>query len=146
VRARATGGCLCGAVRYEVHGPLRDVLTCRCVECRRWSGHVFAASAVRREHLVFVEDRGLRWIDSLESESHARRGFCAECGSSLFWDPPARETMAVAAGSLDEPTGLKLVGHVYVSQAADYDPLPADGLPRYERLAGAPVEAGLGSD
>jgi hypothetical protein len=135
----ATGGCLCGAVRFEVHGPLRDVFTCRCVECRRWSGHVFAASAVRREDLVFLEERGLCWIHSPESESKARRGFCRECGSSLFWDPPRRDTIAVAAGSLDAPTGLKLAGHVYVSQAPDYEELPDDGLPRYERLSGAPV-------
>ena len=142
---RATGGCLCGAVRYEVRGPIRDVFTCRCVECRRWSGHVFAASAARREDIVFLEERGLRWIDSPESESHARRGFCWECGSSLFWDPPRRDTIAVAAGSLDEPTGLRLAGHVYVSQTPDYEPVPDDGLPRYERLSGAPVEAQLKS-
>jgi hypothetical protein len=135
---RASGGCLCGAVTYEVRGPLRDVLTCRCVECRRWSGHVFAATTARREHLALVESRGLRWIASPESESHAERGFCCECGSSLFWDAPGRETVCIAAGSLDEPTGLRLIGHVYVSQTADYDELPEDGLPRYERLTGAP--------
>jgi hypothetical protein len=134
---RATGGCLCGAVRYVVRGPLRDVLTCRCSECRRWSGHVFAATAARREQLELVEERGLRWITSPHSESDARRGFCCECGSSLFWDAPARETVSIAAGSLDEPTGLRLIGHVYVSQKADYDELPSDGLPRYERLAGS---------
>ncbi len=136
----ATGGCLCEAVRYEVRGMLRDVLTCRCAECRRWSGHVFAATAARREQLEVIESRGLRWIESPRSDSRARRGFCCECGSSLFWDAPERETIGIAAGSLDEPTGLRLRGHVYVSQTADYDELPDDGLPRYERLAGAPVD------
>jgi len=136
----ATGRCVCGAVRYEVRGPLRDVLTCHCVECRRWSGHVFAAAAARREHLVMIEGRGLRWAASPASESHARRGFCGECGSSLFWDAPARETISIAAGTLDEPTGLRLLGHVYASQVGDYYELPEDGLPRYERLAGAPSE------
>jgi hypothetical protein len=121
-------------VRYEVRGPLRDVLLCHCVECRRWSGHVFAATAARREHLVLLEDRGLRWIVSPGSESDARRGFCGECGSSLFWDAPARDTISIAAGSLDEPTGLRSVGHVYVSQAGDYYELLEDGLPRNERL------------
>jgi hypothetical protein len=135
---RATGSCLCGAVRYEVRGPLRDVLTCHCVECRRWSGHVFAATATLREHLVIVEPRGLRWVASPASESEARRGFCGECGSSLFWDAPSRDTISVAAGSLDEPTALRLLGHVYVAQAGDYYELPDDGLPRYQRLTGSP--------
>jgi hypothetical protein len=133
---RATGGCLCGAVRFEVRGPLRDVLVCHCVECRRWSGHVWAATSAKQDDVVFVEQRGLRWVVSPESESHARRGFCGECGSSLFWDPPARDTVSISAGALDEPTGLKVVGHVYVSQARDYEPLPEDGLPRAERLRG----------
>jgi hypothetical protein len=130
----ASGRCLCGAVRYEVRGPLRDVLLCHCVECRRWSGHVFAATAARREHLVLLEDRGLRWVASPGSESDARRGFCGECGSSLFWDAPARDTVSIAAGSLDEPTGLRTLGHVYVSQAGDYYELLEDGLPRNQRL------------
>jgi hypothetical protein len=130
----ATGRCLCGAVRYELQGPLRDVLLCHCVECRRWSGHVFAATAVRREHLVLHRSSGLRWIASPESESEARRGFCGECGSSLFWDAPARDTVSIAAGTLDEPTRLHLLGHVYVAQAGDYYELPEDGLPRTRGL------------
>ena len=124
-------------MRYEVRGPLRDVLLCHCVECRRWSGHVFAATAVRREHLALVESGGLGWIASPGSDSKARRGFCRECGSSLFWDAPECDTVSIAAGTLDEPTGLRLLGHVYVSQVGGYYELPEDGLPRYERLSGA---------
>lgn len=134
VATRATGRCLCGAVRFDLQGPLRDVLLCHCVECRRWSGHVFAATAVRREHLLLRQSSALRWIASPESESEARRGFCAECGSSLFWDAPARDTVSVAAGALDEPTRLRVLGHVYVGQAGDYYELPEDGLPRSEGL------------
>ncbi len=130
----ASGRCLCGAVRYEVRGPLRDVLLCHCAECRRWSGHVFAATSAQRDDLVLLESDTLRWVASPESESDARRGFCADCGSSLFWDAPARNTVSIAVGSLDEPTGLTTIGHVYVSQAGDYYELPDDGLPRNERL------------
>ena len=125
-------------MRYEVRGPLRDVLVCHCVECRRWSGHVFAATAARRDDLVLLEAGGLRWIASPRSESRARRGFCGECGSSLFWDAPSRDTVSIAAGTLDQPTGLRLLGHVYVDRAGDYYELPDDGLPRYERLTGSP--------
>jgi hypothetical protein len=120
-------------VKYEVRGPLRDVITCHCVECRRWSGHVFAATAARREHLVLVEGRGLRWIASPASDNDARRGFCGECGSSLFWDAPGNETISIAAGTLDPPTGLRVASHWFVSQAGDYYELPDDGLPRHAR-------------
>jgi hypothetical protein len=131
---RATGTCLCGAVRYEVRGPLRDVLVCHCDECRRWSGHQFAATAAAREDVVLLEERSLRWIASPRSESRARRGFCTECGSSMFWDAPERDTISIAAGTLDPPTGLRVMGHVYTGQAGDYYDLPDDGLPRHVRL------------
>jgi hypothetical protein len=116
----SSGRCLCGAVRYETDAPLRDVELCHCVECRRWHGHVCAATAVARDELRFVSDAALRWIDSPESDAHARRGFCGECGSSLFWDAPDRQTISIAAGTLDEPTGLKTVAQIYTSSAGDY--------------------------
>ncbi len=58
----------------------------------------------------------------------------AACGSSLFWDAPGRATISIAAGSLDEPTGLEVIGHVYVEQAGDYYALPDDGVPLHARL------------
>jgi hypothetical protein len=135
VRPMATGRCLCGAVRYRVEGTLRDVLICHCEECRRWTGHFSANTAARREDLVLIEQSALRWIDSPRSDAHARRGFCAQCGSSLFWDAPDRPTVSIAAGTLDAPTGLKTTAHWYVSQAGDYYDIPADGLPRRELSA-----------
>ena len=131
----ATGRCLCGAVRYQVDGLLRDVLICHCEECRRWHGHVSACTAARREDLVLVESDGLRWIDSPRSDAGARRGFCAQCGSSLFWDAPDRPTVSIAAGTLDETAGLRVIAHWYVSQSGDYYELPDDGLPRHELSA-----------
>jgi hypothetical protein len=127
-----TGRCLCGAVRFEVDGPLRDVILCHCVECRRWHGHLCAATSVRSEELRLVSDAGLRWIDSPESDAHARRGFCGECGSSLFWDAPDRDTISIAAGTLESPTGLKTIAQIYTADAGDYYEIDA-GLHRFER-------------
>jgi len=115
-----TGRCLCGAVRFEVHAPLRDVVLCHCGECRRWGGHVTAMTAAQAGQLRFTADSGLRWIDSPQSAAHARRGFCGECGSSLFWDAPDRETISIAAGALDEPTGLRTTSQICTNDAADY--------------------------
>jgi hypothetical protein len=122
-------------VRYEVRGPLRDVLICHCEECRRWHGHVSASTAVSRGDLAVLDERALRWIQSPRSDAAARRGFCGECGSSLFWDAPGRRTISIAAGTLDAPTGLRVAGHWYVSQAGDYYPPPADAVPHHP-LAG----------
>jgi hypothetical protein len=116
----STGRCLCGAVRYEVDGPLRDVIVCHCVECLRWHGAPCPATAAERDDFRLVEGRALRWIDSPQSDAHARRGFCSECGSSLFWDAPDRTTVSIAAGTLDPPTGLHTVGQIYTTQAPDW--------------------------
>jgi hypothetical protein len=116
----AGGRCLCGAVRFEVDGPLRDVVVCHCGECRRWAGHVWATSSAQRDEVRILGEGALRWIDSPESETHARRGFCGECGSSLFWEAPGRDTISFSAGALDPPTGLRTVKHIYTEYAGDY--------------------------
>jgi hypothetical protein len=115
-----TARCLCGAVRFELEPPLRDVSLCHCVECRRWHGAAAPMTSVSREQLRFVSDTGLRWTDSPDSDAHARRGFCGECGSSLFWDAPDRDTISIAAGALDPPTGLRTTVQIYTHQASDY--------------------------
>jgi hypothetical protein len=125
-----TGRCLCGAVAYEVRGPVRDVVLCHCEECRRWTGTFGAFAAARRTELVLREERALRWASSPASDRGARRGFCGECGSSLFWEPATGETVSIAAGTLDPPTGLRVAGHWYARQAGDWYALPEDGLPR----------------
>jgi hypothetical protein len=113
---RATGGCLCGAVRYEVRGPLRDVVLCHCARCRRIHGHVAAYAACLRDHLALVDERGLRWY---ETEDRAL-GFCMRCGASLFWSAEGRDTMSVAAGSIDPPTGLETIAQIHVGHRGDY--------------------------
>lgn len=127
---RATGRCLCGAVTFEVHGPLRDVVLCHCVECRHWSGTGAGAFSSATDADLVVTGDALTWIASPDSVRAAHRGFCASCGTSLFWKAPALERTGIAAGTLDEPTGLRVAAHIYTHQVADWDTLPEDGLPR----------------
>jgi hypothetical protein len=117
-RPRATGGCLCGAVSYEVRGPLRDVLICHCRFCRRMSTHVGAYSACGPADLHIVSGRKLRWY---RSSPAARRGFCSKCGSALFWEPTPPTHISISAGSLNPPTGLKIKEHIFLAQKADYE-------------------------
>jgi hypothetical protein len=123
----ATGGCLCGAVRYEVRGPLRDVRACHCEQCRRTSGHFVAATAAKTDDLTLTEDKGLRWYRSSDS---AERGFCSECGSSVFWRGVDSPYTAIMAGTMDTPTGLRMVAHIFTQNASDYYGLD-DDLPKF---------------
>jgi hypothetical protein len=116
----ASGRCICGAVAFEFAGTLRDVVLCHCTECRRWAGHAWPATAAPFDELEFSEHRGLRWIDSPDSQHDARRGFCGECGSSLFWQVPGKRGVSIAAGCLDEPTGITTVKQIWTDSAGDY--------------------------
>jgi hypothetical protein len=123
---RATGGCLCGGVRYQVRGPLRPIVACHCTQCRRMTGHFLAATAARSPDLVIEPSDALRWFRASPS---AARGFCATCGSTLFWRADGRDYVSIAAGSIDGPTGLKVVQHIHTADKGDYYSLD-DAIPR----------------
>jgi hypothetical protein len=119
------GGCLCGAVKFSVDGPLRPVVACHCGQCRKATGHHVAATSAARDAVDVTGD--VAWY---QSSAKARRGFCATCGSNLFWDGPG-QNLSIFAGSLDGATGLKLVGHIYCSDKGDYYELD-DDLPKFD--------------
>lgn len=120
-----TGGCLCGGVRYEVRGPLRDVIACHCVQCRRTSGHFVAATACHRDAFTLTASDTLRWYVAV---SGFRRGFCSECGSSLFFEKEGGGRVSIAAGSFDRPQGLRIAAHIFAGEAGDYYKIE-DGVP-----------------
>jgi len=74
------GSCECGAVAFELSGELRPPIACHCTQCRKTSGHYWAATQVDTENLKITKDDGLKWF---RSSDWARRGFCMECGSSV---------------------------------------------------------------
>jgi hypothetical protein len=120
-----SGGCLCGAVRFEVHGSLRPIVMCHCTQCRRVTGHLMAATAARRADLRLLSAGELRWYDS---SAQARRGFCGRCGSTLFWEARDRNYLSIAAGTLDDASGLTIACHIFVADKGAYyditDPAP----------------------
>jgi hypothetical protein len=108
---------MCGAVRYRVSGPLRDVVGCHCSQCRRMTGHYLAATAARLSDFTVLSPAELRWY---EASREARRGFCGRCGSTLFWAAHGRDYVSIAAGSLDDATGLKIDCHIFVKDKGAY--------------------------
>ena len=112
-----SGSCLCGAVAFEVSGPLRNALGCHCSQCRKMTGHYLAATAAKHDKFRLTREDGLAWYRSSDT---ARRGFCRICGSTLFWQGDGRDYVAIAAGSLDAPTGIRLEGHIFCADKGDY--------------------------
>jgi len=113
-----TGGCLCGAVRFELEPPLRDVVVCHCSLCRSSGTLAGAYTAVPRSALRLTADTGLRWYVDVNGR---HRGFCGTCGATLFWSDEDRESISVSAGSLEGPTGLVTARQIHVDDAADWE-------------------------
>ena len=128
---RLTGGCGCGAVRFEVTAPLLSAQYCHCTRCQRRTGTGASANA-RVEpgsfHVVSGEDRLRAW----KPEDGAEKWFCGDCGSALFSrDPHDRDRVGVRLGACDGDPGIRPGAHVFVAYAAPWEPIPDDGLPRY---------------
>ena len=139
VPGKATGGCLCGGVRYRIDGECRDIIYCHCENCRRTHGHVAAYTALDRSDLTLLSEQTLQWYHDRSPDTW--RGFCNRCGASLFWYAgDGRNRISVAAGSLDDSGGLKSIGHVFVDEAARYYEID-DDLPRFPRGSAGKLES-----
>jgi hypothetical protein len=122
------GGCLCGAVRFSTRGPLRAVVACHCSQCRRQSGHFWAATNVADGDLSMEGAERLKWYSATLGVT---RGFCGDCGSFLFWKMESLDHISIGAGAFDAPTGLALDRHIFCADKGDYYEI-TDGLPRYD--------------
>ncbi|EPX77829.1 GFA family protein [Litoreibacter arenae] len=109
------GSCLCGGVRFEADGAARDPAACHCSQCRKQSGHYWAAVQIDDDKLR-VEGE-VKWY---QSSPTARRGFCPTCGAFLFWKSDADPDTGVSLGAMDAPTGLTLVRHIFTADKGDY--------------------------
>jgi hypothetical protein len=121
------GSCLCGSVTFEVQAAPLQTSACHCSQCRKMSGHYWVSAAVPRDALTV---RGnVQWYNASDV---ARRGFCGTCGGFLFWDGFGEESISVAMGALDAPTGLQIDRHIYVRDKGDYYDIN-DGVPQEQK-------------
>ncbi|HPE60220.1 MAG TPA: GFA family protein [Thiolinea sp.] len=120
----ASGGCICGGVRYSISARdrLRQVVACHCEQCRRFSGHYVAATGARYRYFTLLADSTLQWYAYVPG---VRQGFCNRCGCSLFFDYPQEQRISILAGTLDDSHGLQEVMHIYTREAGCYYTLPA---------------------
>jgi hypothetical protein len=143
------GGCLCGAVRYEIAtGPQTGVdLTallgtyCHCSMCRKATGGGYAT-------LVSIPRKALRWTQGsptlYRSSPLATRGFCQQCGSPLFYDGDAEKNLSVTVGSLDDPSCVKPDHHYGIESRLPWSDCGPDlpGRETQERFEGQPSAVG----
>jgi hypothetical protein len=124
-----TGSCLCGTVHFKTTGKLRGIVYCHCSQCRKQTGHYYAATNVLDENLAIEGAENITWY---RSSDFAERGFCRTCGSALFWKPRDLGYTSVLAGLFDNPTGLAEDCHIFMADKGDYYSL-RDGLPKFEK-------------
>jgi hypothetical protein len=130
-----TGGCGCGAVRFEIDAPLVGAVYCHCTRCQRRTGSAAAASGrVAPGSLRVV--RGEEQLREWAPESGMEKVFCGACGSALFArDPETGEVRAVRLGAFDADPGVRPGVRQFVAYAAPWEPIPDDGLPRFPERA-----------
>lgn len=105
---KTTGGCLCGAVRFSVRDVGSDVHVCHCSMCRAWSGGPALVAVV---HDVTFEKGD---ISRYQSSSWGERGFCARCGSNLFYRLKKSDRYYVSMGAFDDQTHFELADEIYI--------------------------------
>ena len=123
------GGCLCGAMRYEVDGPLTDVSNCHCSMCRRFHGAAFATYAkIGVEHFRWLSGQDLLTV--YETSPGIGWAFCRICGSSLGV-PMHGKLSEITLGSLDTDPGVRPAEHIFVGSKAAWFEI-TDTLPQHD--------------
>src|SRR5574341_1183291 len=114
------GSCLCGQVRYEVTGELKQPLNCHCSMCRKAHGTAFRTQAwVRAQD--FRWQSGAELVSSYESSPGKHRTFCKVCGSNLITRMDAKKDLyGLPLGTLDTDPGIKPQLHIFVASKAPW--------------------------
>jgi hypothetical protein len=125
-----TGGCQCGAVRYEIRQAPKSLYVCHCTECQRQSGSAFALSMpVAREAVAVTAGAPRRWRRVLESGRAIDCVFCGDCGTRLWHEPERNPTASVLKpGTLDDTAWFRPVGHIWTKSAQPWCDIPDDAV------------------
>lgn len=125
------GGCLCGAVRYQITSPFLSAGYCHCTHCQRRTGTASSANGrVPQEGFRLLQ--GVAELRSYQPPGGVPKLFCASCGSALFsGDPFSDAEVAVRLGTLDRDPGIRPQYRQFTDSAVSWEPIPDDGTTRY---------------
>lgn len=121
-----TGGCLCGAIRYEVTADKSENWFCHCRMCQRWSGSVVATDAIVAKGDLRITRGTPKFY---QSSNIAERGFCENCGSPMIFRATRDDWLSIQTGTLDNPELAPPSGHYGVEGRISWLKL-ADDLPQ----------------
>jgi hypothetical protein len=118
-----TGGCLCGAICYEISAPITELNSCHCRDCQRASGAGATVGArVPKPAFRLLQGTPKRYTKASDSGRPLTRVFCGGCGSPLWTERAASPDMiTIRAGSLDDSSGLKITLNIWTKSARSWD-------------------------
>lgn len=110
-----TGGCLCGAIRYECTSEMKDMVACHCTDCQKASGAGVSHNAVVTSDSVRIVTGEPRVFEKrVDSGRTLRRSFCGDCGSPLFTQREnTPQVMSIRVGTLDDSSDLRIAMHIW---------------------------------
>jgi hypothetical protein len=131
-----TGSCLCGAVRFELSEPPVSASYCHCTRCQKRTGTAASAN-VRADGRAFRITQGEEYVRSWRHpDGGFAKAFCGQCGSHLFSRSPEDPSqMGIRMSAFDSDPGIRPTGRQFVAYAASWEPIPDDGLERFEESA-----------
>ncbi len=124
-------------MRFEIAKPLVAAAYCHCTRCQRRTGTAAQASA-RIEPDSFELKSGAEHLRDWSPPGGLAKVFCGLCGSAVFGrDPESGTVLVVRMAAIDGDPGIRPSARQFVAYAAPWEPIPDDGLPRFdERLPG----------
>lgn len=125
------GGCLCGAVRFEIKGPIRNIVYCHCSRCCKAQGSAFAANGIVASGEFSIASGAESLIGYVSSPGQTKH-FCGTCGSPIMSKAEARpEQVRVRLGTIDSDIQERPIAHIFASSKANWEDICGD-LPRYD--------------
>lgn len=116
-----TGGCLCGAIRYEARAEETLPYICHCVDCQRYGGGPFHSAIVVAAQALTIDGAPKVWVRTADSGREVARHFCGACGGHVFTSPwPDVTRYSIKAGALDDPSLFSPAHEIWTRSCVDW--------------------------
>ena len=126
-----TGGCLCGSVRFAIHGPISNIVCCHCSQCRKAQGSAYATNGIVKSDDFRIVS-GADALTGYASTLGQTKYFCKTCGSPIMSKNIARpDQVRVRLGTIESDIVERPAAHIFATSKANWDDITGE-LPQYE--------------